>query len=166
MKQDVANKKEILANITPIIEHVAAKLNLVVIETSFVKEAGDWHLRIFIYSNEHSISHQDCESMTKGLNDYLDELIPVHYYLEVSSPGTDRKIKSSREYNIFSGKNAEIKLKQPLENGMKVFKAKILEHTPDGKLKVENLDDKNILILEDKNISGVKLIHENIGDKK
>ena len=166
MKQDNFNKKEILANISPIIEHVAAKLGLTVIEISLVKEAGNWFLRIFIYSSEHSISHQDCEAMTKGLDDYLEQLIPFHYYLEVSSPGTDRKIKSPKEYNIFSGKKAEIKLKKPLDENIKIFKAKIIEHTPDGKLHVETLEDNMSLILEDNNISTVKLIHENIGDKK
>jgi ribosome maturation factor RimP len=161
MKQENVNKKEILANINPIIEHIAAKLDLTVLEINFVKESGNWHLRIFIYSSKHPISHQDCENITKGLGDYLDELIPVQYYLEVSSPGTDRKLKSPKEYNIFKGKKVEVKLKGPTEENLKNFQAKILEYTPDHKLKVEVLDNNKILSLEDKNISTIRLIHEN-----
>ena len=32
------------------------------------------------------------------VDDFLDELIPVKYYLEVSSPGLDRKFKTEKEY--------------------------------------------------------------------
>ena len=33
----------------------------------------------------------------------MDELIPVKYYLEVSSPGLERKFKSDKEFLIFKG---------------------------------------------------------------
>ena len=47
------------------------------------------------------------------MSDFLDELIPVKYNLEVSSPGLDRKIKSDKEYVIFEGKLVNVKLKKP-----------------------------------------------------
>ena len=48
---------------------------------------------------------------SKILNDFLDELIPVKYYLEVSSPGLERKFKSDKEFIIFKGRRISIKCK-------------------------------------------------------
>lgn len=160
MKGENINKKEILSLINPVVENVANKLKLIIVEINFVKEAGSWHLRIFIYNENRPISHQDCENLTKNLNNYLDELIPVPYYLEVSSPGTERTLKSPREYSIFKGKKAEIKLKQPINDNLKLLQAKILDYTQDHKLKVEISDSCQIICLEENNISRVKLIHE------
>lgn len=156
--EKTVNKKDILEKITPVVEKLAQEQNLIPLETDFVKEAGNWHLRIFIYSQDHPVSHQDCENLTKNLSDYADSLIPVKYYLEVSSPGIDRKLKSSREYNIFRDKQVEIKLKQPEESsGGKIFSAKILEYDPDVGLKVEKTDDNKIFQIKEENISSVKL---------
>lgn len=157
MKETV-NKKKILETITPVIENIADRLGLVILEVSFVKESGRWFVRIFIYSQEHSISHQDCENLTRELDEYLDRLIPVPYYLEISSPGLDRKLKSPKEYNIFRGKKVEIKLEQPLE-GMnnKIFQGYILGYSPDKGLTIHITDlDRKEDISED-NIASIRL---------
>jgi len=73
----------------PVIENTAMRYNLIPLEVSFEKESGHWFLRIFIYSSDHPVNHSDCEHITRGLGDLLDELIPFKYYLEVSSPGLD-----------------------------------------------------------------------------
>ena len=85
------NKKEILSAIIPVIENTAMRYNLIPIEISFEKENGHWFLRIFIYSNDHPVNHKDCENVTRSIGDMLDEIIPFKYYLEVSSPGLDKK---------------------------------------------------------------------------
>ena len=72
-------------------------------------------MRIFLYSQERSITLEDCENVTRSLEDFLEELIPVKYYLEVSSPGLERKFKSEKEFVIFKGKRISLKLKEPLE---------------------------------------------------
>lgn len=114
MKEHIS-KKEILDTLTPVVENTAMRYNLIPLEISLEKENGHWFLRIFIYSANHPVSHQDCEHITRGLGDFLDELIPFKYYLEVSSPGLNRKMKSAREYIIFKGKDIIIKIKNPIE---------------------------------------------------
>ena len=96
MKQDV-NRHEILEKITPVIENTAVRYNLVPIEIEFVKENHRWFLRIYLYSYDHDITLDDCEKVTRSLNDFLDELIPVKYYLEVSSPGIERPLKTDED---------------------------------------------------------------------
>lgn len=156
MKNDV-NKKEIIDKITPIIEAMTIQLGLILLETDFIKEAGKWYLRIFIYRHEQPISHKDCENLTRNLDEYLDQLIPVPYYLEVSSPGTERKLKSNREYNIFKGKRVEIKLKQPSEDNIKAFVAELIEYSCETGLRVRVIENSKVININEKNISSVKL---------
>lgn len=109
------NKFDILEKITPLIENTAMRFGFIPLEIDFSKESGRWFLKIFLYSNEKPVTLDDCENISRSLSDFLDELIPVKYYLEVSSPGLDRKIKSDKEYLVFKGKLVNIKLKQPLD---------------------------------------------------
>ena len=110
MKQDV-NRFEVLEKITPLIENTAMRFNLIPIEIEFVKENHKWFLRIYLYSYEKDITLDDCENVTRSLNDFLDELIPVKYYLEVSSPGLERKFKSDKEFEIFKNKRIRRNIK-------------------------------------------------------
>ena len=109
------NKKEIIEKLTPVVENTAMRYNLIPLEVSLEKENGHWFLRIFIYRADRGVSHQDCENVTRSLGDLLDELIPFKYYLEVSSPGLDRKLKSAREYMIFKGFDVIVKVKNMLD---------------------------------------------------
>ena len=95
----------------PIVDKIVKDSGLILVEADFVKEAGKWTLKIFIYNPEKPITHENCENVTRKLSEHLDEIITVPYYLEVSSPGIDRKLKSEREYHICKGKRAKIKLK-------------------------------------------------------
>lgn len=95
----------------PVIEKAVEENGLTLIEADFTKESGQWTLKIFIYNPENPITHEDCTNVTKALNDYLDDLIESPYSLEVSSPGLERKLKSEKEYDIFKGKRAKVKLK-------------------------------------------------------
>ena len=110
MKQEI-NRYEVLEKITPLIENTAMRYNLIPIEIEFVKENHRWYLRIYLYSYEKDITLDDCENVTRSLNDFLDELIPVKYFLEVSSPGLERKFKSDKEFMIFKCRRISIKLK-------------------------------------------------------
>ncbi len=116
MKEKLS-KRELIENITPVVENTCMRYNLIPIEISLEKESGRWFLRIFIYSKDHPVNHKDCEDLTRGIGDFLDELLPFKYYLEVSSPGLDRKIKSEMEYVLFKGMKAILKLKEPMTDG-------------------------------------------------
>lgn len=127
MKQEI-NRMEILEKITPLIENTAMRFNLVPIEIDFSKENHRWFLRIYLYSKEHDVTLDDCENVTRSLDTFLDELIPVKYYLEVSSPGLERKFKSEKEFIIFKGRRISLKLKEPLEGETeKIFKGELVE---------------------------------------
>jgi len=161
IRHEVVNKKEVLEKITPVIESAAIKLNLIPLEIDFIKESCRWFLRIFIFSPDHAITHDDCGDMTRSLNDCLNGLIPVIYYLEISSPGADRTLKSPKEYELFKGKTIKIKLRQPLEKGgERVFMAKIVDYQHNGILRVKLTTNKEELEIENSNISSIRLCLE------
>ena len=157
MRQEV-NRHEILEKITPVIENTAVRFNLIPIEIEFVKENHRWFLRIYLYSNDHDITLDDCEKVTRSLNDFLDELIPVKYYLEVSSPGLERKFKSDKEFVIFKGRRISIKLKTPLEGETeRIFKGEIIDWDDQEGLTFLRFEDGEELQIPKSNIQSAKL---------
>lgn len=157
MTNDRVNKGEILKTVTPVVEKAVEEANLILLEINFVKESGKWHLRVFIYNDKGPVTHDDCENITKKIEPYIDEIIPVQFYLEISSPGTERKLKTEKEYKIFKGKRVKIKLKKHVENDTKTFTGKIIDYTEDKELIIEPADKLNIIKVKKEDISSVKL---------
>ncbi len=143
------NKRELIETIEPVIENTAMRYGLIPLEISFEKENNKWFLRIFIYSNDHNVSHLDCENISRSLGDMLDELIPFKYYLEVSSPGLDRKFKSEKEYIIFKNHDVIVKLKDNIEGiNLKTFEAKLLDYNQSFGIKVLYENQEYIIPME------------------
>ncbi len=160
MKEEV-NRHEILEKVMPLVENTAMRFNLVPVEVDFTKENHRWYLRIFLFSYDHPVNLDDCENVTRSIQDFLDELIPCKYYLEVSSPGLDRKFKSDKEYLIFRGRNVSIKLKQPLEGETEqIFKAKLVDYDEREGITIIRLEDEKEMVLPLSAIKSTKLYFE------
>ena len=160
---EYVNKRELMEKIEPLIDNTLMRFGLIPVEVELVKENHRWFLRIFIYSNEREVNIDDCENVSRSLNPFLDELIPVKFYLEVSSPGLDRKLKSDKEYIIFQGKLINLKLKSQIEGTEeKQFICKILDFDPENGLKVLKIDDDKELIVPKEKIHRAQLHIEDI----
>jgi ribosome maturation factor RimP len=84
------------------------------------------------------ISHADCERVSQQLSVILDveELIPgPGYILEISSPGMDRALKKSADFERFAGRLAKISTDEPIEEA-KFFEGR-LKGFADGKVRME-----------------------------
>ena len=157
MKQDI-NRHEVLEKITPLIENTAMRFGYIPIEIEFIKENHRWFLRIYLYSKEKDVTLDDCENVTRSLNNFLDELIPVKYYLEVSSPGLERKFKSNKEFVYFQGRRISLKLREPLEGEIeKIFKGEIINWDDKEGLTFLRFDDGEELQIPADNIQSAKL---------
>ena len=161
MKQEI-NRHEIMEKITPLIENTAMRFNLIPIEIDFEKENHRWFLRIFLFAQDKGVTLEDCENVTRSLNDFLDDLIPCKYYLEVSSPGLERKFKSNKEYLFFRGKNISIKLKEPIEGESEnIFKANLIDYDEAKKtIYIKRLTDEKEMILDLDKIKNTRLYLE------
>ncbi|WP_456464053.1 ribosome maturation factor RimP [Persephonella sp.] len=116
----------------PLIEERGLKL----VDVEYIT-GGKPVLRIYVYNPE-GTSIEDCEWISRRIGALLDveDIIPVSYILEVSSPGLDRKLKNKEEYEIFKGRDVKIITKEPI-NGRNVF---------EGTLK--GLEGENVLLQE------------------
>ncbi|MEG0829813.1 MAG: ribosome maturation factor RimP [Anaerovoracaceae bacterium] len=109
--------------------------------TEFLKEGKDWFLRVYIDkacgAETEYISTDDCEKVSRYLNERLDETDPIeqNYYLEVSSPGMDRALLKPAHYDRFTGKEVEVKLYKPID-GEKTIQG-VLQGLIDGKIIVK-----------------------------
>lgn len=96
----------------------------------------DGVLRVFIDKPE-GIAVEDCEVVSRQLSAILDveDPLPGHYTLEVSSPGLDRKLTKPEHFQRFTGETIRVKLRFPLD-GRRNFRG-ALRTADDEKIEVE-----------------------------
>jgi ribosome maturation factor RimP len=91
-------------------------------DVEYIKEAGQWFLRVYIDKPEGTVSINDCEAISRELDPILDEYDPIEtsYTFEVSSAGAERSLKRPSDFERFMGSLAEVKLYKS-KNGAKEF---------------------------------------------
>jgi ribosome maturation factor RimP len=91
------------------------------VEIEFVKEGGNRFLRVFV-DKEGGIDIEECGKISEYLSARLDEKdpIPDAYFLEVSSPGAERPLKTKRDYERAVGRYVYVKTYEPID-GRKEF---------------------------------------------
>ena len=79
----------------------------------------------------------DCEAVSRELSPLLDVHDPIagSYRLEVSSPGIDRPLVRPSDFEDWSGYEAKIELREPID-GRKRFRG-VLEGFEDGEIRIE-----------------------------
>ena len=124
--------------ITELAKPIVEDLNYELVDVEFVKEGANWYLRIYI-DKSGGIGIDDCQSVSEKISDILDEKDPIEqsYYLEVSSPGLERPLKTERDFIKYKGELVEIKVFQPID-GKKIFEGELV-----------GLIDGNIVITQD-----------------
>ncbi|MBR2381573.1 MAG: ribosome maturation factor RimP [Clostridia bacterium] len=114
-------KKNIVGTVTELVSPVAEEMDIILWDVEFVKEGAKKILRITIDSEE-GIDINLCEKFHRTIDPMLDEADPIDesYYLEVTSPGIEREIKTDAHIAMCEGEKVEIKLYAP-KNGSKSF---------------------------------------------
>ncbi len=88
-----------------------------------VKLGGrDGVIRLFIDKAE-GVGLEDCETVSRQISALLDveDPVPGHYVLEVSSPGLDRRLTKVEHFERFMGEDIRVKLHFPI-SGRKSFR--------------------------------------------
>ncbi len=152
------DKKEIISKITPLIENTLMRYGFMPVEIDFARENDKDILKIFIYSKTKPVTLDDCEKISRSIDEFLDELIDFKYSLEVSSPGLTRKLKSEKEYLIFVGKIVLITTKtNDIFSNYKV-EGKILDYNDEKGVLIEEVQTKNKYYINMKNIKTSQLV--------
>ena len=90
-------------------------------DVEYVKEAGNWFLRVFI-DCEGGVTLEHCEAISRELDPILDERDPIAdgYTFEVSSAGAERQLKRPSDFEKFTGHLVEVRLYKA-RDGQKEF---------------------------------------------
>lgn len=149
------SRKDIIKIVRDNCEPMIEKLGYDLVDLEFVKESGSYFLRFYIGKPE-GITIDDCQIVSEAVGNKLDELDPIQlsYYLEVSSPGLDRPLKTDKDLKRNLGKDIEINLYKSLD-GKKKLTGELLGFTENHiKILEDNLGEK---VIERDIISKVKL---------
>ena len=108
------NGKSIVETVWELAEPIAESLGCWLWDVEYVKEGARRVLRITIDSEE-GITIEDCEKLHRAIDPVLDEADPIEeaYYLEVSSPGVERDLRTPAHVEACEGWNVEVKLYAP-----------------------------------------------------
>ena len=104
-KQSIA--ETVAALLAPTVEGLGYRLW----DVEYAKEGADWHLTVTIDSDE-GITIDDCERVHRAIDPVLDEADPIEdaYYLNVSSPGVERVLRTDAHLAASIGERVEVRL--------------------------------------------------------
>lgn len=89
--------------------------------------AGNSLLRVYIDVDDRPVAVEDCETVSRELSALLDvnDPIPGHYTLEVSSPGVDRLLFTAEHFQRHIGDTVKVALNMAID-GRKRFQGAIV----------------------------------------
>ncbi|MFI3237196.1 MAG: ribosome maturation factor RimP [Lachnospiraceae bacterium] len=128
-----------------LLQPIVAEFGVVVYDVEYVKEAGNWYLRVYI-DKEDGVNIIDCEHVSRALSEIMDvdDFIEEAYILEVSSPGLGRTLKKDKHLAYSIGEEVEIKTYKPIEK-RKEFKGHLKAFTSDQVIIIEDEIEQTFL---------------------
>ena len=104
-------KKNIRDTVWDLALPIVTELGYRLWDVTYTKIGADYHLEITIDS-ETGINIEDCERVHRAIDPILDEHDPIEsfYYLEVSSPGIERELRTDEHILASIGVRCEAKL--------------------------------------------------------
>lgn len=154
-------------NVETLIMPIIEDLGYILYDVQYVKEAKDYYLRVFIDKKE-GISLEDCEKVNNAITDILDEknYIKDQYFLEVSSPGVERRLRKNKHFEASIGKEVDVNLYSPIKLKQDEINEKKKNTTKNISGILKGFDESNITLeiesneeikIERKNISNIKI---------
>ena len=137
-------KKGIKETVRELVEPIAAELGYRIWDVTYSKIGADYHLEITIDS-DNGINIEDCEKVHRAIDPVLDEHDPIEgfYYLEVSSPGIERELRTDEHISLSIGVKVEAKLFSQKDGRKSVVG--VLSSFEDGKLTITEGGENIIL---------------------
>ena len=127
---------KVTETVTALAAPVAETLGLELWDVEYIREAGQWFLRVYI-DKDGGVDISDCEAISRAVDPILDEKDPVpdSYNFEVCSAGLERQLKRPSDFEQFMGSSVSVKLFKPV-GGAKEFVGKLTGYA-DGAVTIE-----------------------------
>ena len=137
-------KKSIRETVREAVEPTITELGYEIWDITYSKVGADYHLEITIDS-ESGINIEDCEKVHRAIDPILDECDPIEgfYYLDVSSPGVERELRTEMHISRSVGEKVRAKLFAQ-KDGKRVITG-ILSAFEDGKITITEPDGEVVL---------------------
>lgn len=145
-------KSKVVDLVNEIAQPIAKNLNLFIEEIEYAKKNNGMNLTIYISKDDGSVDLNDCENLSRALDEPLDKLDPTNgasYIFNVSSLGLDRALKTERDYQRNLNKEIEVKLYTNF-NGKKEYTGILTSYTD------EEITLDNVTIINKKLIANCK----------
>ena len=106
----MAQKKNTAETVRELVEPTVKELGYEIYDVEYSKIGTELHLEITIDS-ENGINIDDCEKVHRAIEPMIDEADPIDsfYYLDVSSPGLERVIRTAEHFVKCKGEEIEAK---------------------------------------------------------
>lgn len=104
-------KKSIKETVREAVQPIITELGYDIWDITYSKVGADYHLEITIDS-QNGINIEDCEKVHRAIDPILDECDPIEgfYYLDVSSPGIERELRTEEHIAKSVGERVRAKL--------------------------------------------------------
>lgn len=111
LRKEITVKLGIKETVRAAIEPTVTELGYRIWDVTYSKIGADYHLEITI-DHDDGINIEDCERVHRAIDPILDEADPIEgfYYLEVSSPGIERELRTEEHISLSLGAKVEAKL--------------------------------------------------------
>jgi ribosome maturation factor RimP len=108
--------KNIAEAVRELMEPVAKQCGVTIWDVEYVKEGGNFVLRVTIDRPE-GIDSDKCYEFSELANPVIDEADPIDgsYCFEVSSPGLDRKLRLPEHFTASIGHEVELRTIRPVD---------------------------------------------------
>ena len=130
--------EQILDEFEKKIEPHLKNLNLELADLEYVRDGGYNYLRVYVEKLDRTTTLDDCIDFSREIDGIADELIEEKFFLEVSTPGVERRLKKPKDFVRFLGERVNVQAKSNIEGAKKFI----------GKL--EKFEDDTVFLLDDK----------------
>ena len=112
-----------LEKVTKLIQPILDEHDVYLDDIEYVNEKNEWYLRIFIEKNQGHLDMDTCVAVSEDISLKLDEadLIQDEYYLEVSSPGAEKPLKTLEKVQQSIGEYVYIQFARPIQGMNDVY---------------------------------------------
>ena len=130
--------EQILDEFEKKIEPHLKEMNLELADLEYVRDGGYNYLRVYVEKLDGTTTLDDCIDFSREIDGIADDLIEEKFFLEVSTPGVERRLRKPKDFVRFLGERINVQAKSNID-GVKKFLGKL-----------EKFENDTVFLLDDK----------------